>query len=43
MKILVAGQGIEQAAKEVLSLPVHPALSPADLETIVAAVNEFMK
>ena len=33
----------EQAAKEVLSLPVHPALSPADLETIVAAVNEFMK
>jgi dTDP-4-amino-4,6-dideoxygalactose transaminase len=31
----------EQAAAEVLSLPVHPALSPADLETIAAAVNEF--
>ena len=32
----------ERAAKEVLSLPVHPALSTADLETIVAAINEFM-
>jgi dTDP-4-amino-4,6-dideoxygalactose transaminase len=32
----------ERAAKEVLSLPVHPALSQADLETIVQAVNEFM-
>lgn len=32
----------ERAAKEVLSLPVHPALSAADLETIVAAVNDFM-
>lgn len=31
----------ERAAAEVLSLPVHPALSPADLETIVAAVNGF--
>jgi len=31
----------ERAALEVLSLPVHPALSQADLETIVAAVNEF--
>ncbi|MCB9099340.1 MAG: DegT/DnrJ/EryC1/StrS family aminotransferase [Anaerolineales bacterium] len=29
----------EQAALEVISLPVHPALSSADLETIVAAVN----
>lgn len=28
-----------KAAREVLSLPVHPALSPADLEAIVAAVN----
>ena len=33
----------ERAAKEVLTLPVHPGLSPADLETIVAAVNDFMK
>jgi perosamine synthetase len=32
----------ERAASEVLSLPVHPALSQGDLETIVAAVNEFM-
>ena len=29
----------ERAAREVLSLPVHPALSEADLEAIVAAVN----
>ncbi len=29
----------EQAAREVLSLPVHPALTQADLETIVAAVH----
>ncbi|HEC33668.1 MAG TPA: DegT/DnrJ/EryC1/StrS aminotransferase family protein [Chloroflexi bacterium] len=33
----------ERAAGEVLSLPVHPAVSPSDLETIVAAVNEFME
>lgn len=31
----------ERAAAEVVSLPVHPALSPADLETIVDAVNTF--
>lgn len=31
----------ERAAAEVLSLPVHPSLSPADLETIVSAINEF--
>jgi dTDP-4-amino-4,6-dideoxygalactose transaminase len=31
----------ESAATEVLSLPVHAGLSAADLETIVAAVNEF--
>jgi dTDP-4-amino-4,6-dideoxygalactose transaminase len=30
----------EKAAQEVLSLPVHPALSQADLETVVSAVNE---
>jgi dTDP-4-amino-4,6-dideoxygalactose transaminase len=29
----------EQAAREVLSLPVHPGLSQADLEEIVAAVD----
>lgn len=32
----------EKAAAEVLSLPVHAGLTPAELETIVAAVNEFM-
>ena len=32
----------ERAALEVLSLPVHPALSQNDLERIAAAVNEFM-
>jgi len=32
----------EKAAREVLSLPVHPALSTADLQSIVSAVNEFM-
>lgn len=33
----------EHATTEVLSLPVHPALSASDLETIVSAVNEFME
>ncbi len=33
----------ERAAKEVLSLPVHAGLSSADLETIVAAVNELCR
>ena len=32
----------EKAAAEVLSLPVHPALTQVDLEAIVQAVNEFM-
>jgi perosamine synthetase len=32
----------ERAAQEVLSLPVHPALSPDDLERIAAAVNGAM-
>lgn len=32
----------ERASEEVLSLPVHPALSEEDLATIVAAVNTFM-
>jgi perosamine synthetase len=31
----------ERAAAEVLSLPVHPALSQSDLEQIVARVNAF--
>jgi dTDP-4-amino-4,6-dideoxygalactose transaminase len=31
----------EKVAQEVLSLPVHPALSPADLEQVVDAVNQF--
>lgn len=31
----------ERAAREVLSLPVHPGLSRADLEAIVRAVNEL--
>lgn len=33
----------EKAALDVLSLPVHAGLSSSDLETIVAAVNEFME
>jgi dTDP-4-amino-4,6-dideoxygalactose transaminase len=31
----------EKLAQEVLSLPVHPALGPADLEQVVDAVNQF--
>ena len=31
----------EQLAQEVVSLPVHPGLSQADLDTIVTAVNEL--
>lgn len=31
----------ERAAEEVLSLPVHPALRQAELETIVSTVNNF--
>lgn len=33
----------EQAAKECLSLPVHPSLSPGDLDRIVTAVNALAK
>lgn len=33
----------EQAARECLSLPVHPSLSQEDLETIVTAVNAVVK
>lgn len=33
----------EKAAREVVSLPVHPSLTPADLDRIVAAVNAVAK
>jgi dTDP-4-amino-4,6-dideoxygalactose transaminase len=33
----------ERAARECLSLPVHPALSQADLERIVSAVNSLAR
>ena len=36
-------QETERAAKECLSLPVHPSLSQADLERIVTAVNILAK
>lgn len=32
----------EKAAEEVLSLPVHPGLSQADIEKVAATINEFM-
>ena len=32
----------EEAAKEVLSIPVHPSLTQADREKIVTTINEFM-
>ncbi len=32
----------EKAAGEVMSIPVHPGLSAADLETVVSTFNEFM-
>jgi dTDP-4-amino-4,6-dideoxygalactose transaminase len=32
---------VEQASNEVFSLPVHPQLSQADLETIVREVNKL--
>ena len=32
-----------KAAKEVISLPVHPSLSQSDLDTIVEAVNGVAK
>ena len=35
--------GTEKAARECLSLPVHPSLSEADLERIVAAVSAVAK
>jgi perosamine synthetase len=42
LKYNIELQEVERATQEVLSLPVHPALSQEDLETIVASVNEFM-
>jgi perosamine synthetase len=32
-------QHTEAATRQVLSLPVHPGLSPTDLQTIAEAVN----
>ncbi|MCD6355831.1 MAG: DegT/DnrJ/EryC1/StrS family aminotransferase [Anaerolineaceae bacterium] len=32
----------ESAAAEVLSIPVHPSLTRADLEKVASAINEFM-
>lgn len=32
----------EAAARDVLSIPVHPSLSQSDLEAVVKAINEFM-
>ena len=32
----------EKLSKEVLSIPVHPSLTQADREQVVAAINEFM-
>jgi len=31
----------EQAARQVLALPVHPCLAPEDIEYVVAAIHEF--
>ena len=36
-------EGTERAARECLSLPVHPSLSQGDLERIVSAVNALAK
>ncbi len=33
----------EHAAREVISLPVHPSLTPEDLERIVTGVTDVMK
>jgi perosamine synthetase len=33
----------EEMSREVLSLPVHPALSQADLERIVEAVSQLQR
>jgi dTDP-4-amino-4,6-dideoxygalactose transaminase len=33
----------EKAATEVLSLPIHPALTAADLVQIATAVNTFLR
>lgn len=38
----VALPAAEKAAEEVVSLPIHPALTQQDLETIVDVVNTFM-
>jgi perosamine synthetase len=33
----------EQAAAEVLSIPIHPSLTHAELETVAAEINSFME
>jgi dTDP-4-amino-4,6-dideoxygalactose transaminase len=33
----------ERAAAEVLSLPIHPSLGPAELERVVTAVNTVVR
>jgi perosamine synthetase len=33
----------EQAAREVLSLPLHPALSEADVNLVVQAIIDFFR
>lgn len=33
----------ERAAREVLSLPVHPGLSPKDIEKVITAVRSFVR
>ena len=33
----------EQASREVLSIPVHPSLTPSDLEMIISSINIFNK
>jgi dTDP-4-amino-4,6-dideoxygalactose transaminase len=31
----------EKAAREVLSIPVHPGLSDADINTVIACIKEW--
>ena len=35
-------QVTEKAAKEIISLPIYPELSEADLDTITKAIREFV-
>jgi dTDP-4-amino-4,6-dideoxygalactose transaminase len=38
---MITTNAAEKAVKEVITFPVHPQLSPADLETIAAEVNKL--